>query len=285
MFSRYFHLTENPFGEAPDARYFFLSEPHMSALNHLLATIQSGKGLCAINGEVGTGKTLLSRVALRLLDHQGAATAVIAQPIFQGADFLVQIAREFGLQPDGGAQANVRVELDRLTEFFLRNAEQKRRSVLFIDEAHKLSFEALESVRLLTNLETAREKIVQVVLFSQPELERKLQAHHMRQVKQRLALRTDLRPLRTLETQAYLRHRVDIAGGSNFVRFEPRAADLIHQVSGGVPRLINFYAELALLLAESRQQRLVDRAIVRSALKDVRGEDGLSLKRLLNFGW
>ncbi len=277
MFSRYFQLRDNPFGETPNLRYFFRSQTHYEALIQFFRLLHSGKSLFLVVGEVGTGKTFLCRLIYRMLKEHRFRTALIFQPIFNSEDLLQQISEEFGLAPPEGSGAlSFKEEFLRLQNHFIESAKAGRRCIIMIDEAHKLSFQALETLRLLTNLETDSEKLVSVVLFAQPELEQKLKAYHARQIRQRLAVCANLKPLSPIETESYIGHRMELAGAENFVRFDSRATRWIHKQSRGIPRLINFYAELSLLAAESRQIRLIKEDLVAEAVRQATGKKSTS---------
>ena len=268
IFSRFFNLRINPFGEIADMKQFFSSRTHLLALGATIAALEKGKGLTLIQGEVGTGKTLLCKILSVLLKKSGIKTATLMQPILEGPDLLGQIAEELGLPTETNKNTDLKFRLGQLNNFFLSEAQKGQSTLLLIDEAHKLSFDTLETLRLLTNLESPTGKIVQIVLFAQPELQTKLQTYQMRQITQRVSCLSTLMPLEQKEVGAYIRHRIDQSGGSNFVQFSDGATKAIFKISGGLPRLINFYSELALQQAEISARRLIDGSFMRQILKN-----------------
>ena len=285
MFSPFFHIKENPFGETPNVGYFYKSQTHYEALIHLFTGVNSGKGMHLVVGEVGTGKTLLCRLFMKVAEQRGCRTALILQPIFEPRDLLSHIGDEFGAPKGATSNASLKEELDRLQNFFLDSARLGKRCLLLIDEAHKLSFESLETIRLLTNLETDREKIAQVIFFAQPELSLKLDSYQARQIRQRLVKGATLEPFSLNETEAYVKHRLSLSGAENFVRFNSDALRTLHKHSGGIPRLINFYAEMALARSESLQVRLITGKLVKAVAQtsESRSQPGF-LHSLLDFG-
>lgn len=261
MFSTFFNMKENPFGETPDTRYFFKSASHMAAFRLLASILQNGKGFALLLGEVGLGKTIMCRLFLGLVGKH-ADTALIFNPRLEGGDLIRAVADEFGAPAAIQGQS----QQERLTSFLLANARKNRRSVLFIDEAQALSVETLESVRLLSNLETEKQKLLQIVLFAQPELQVKLSQNQLRQLDQRISEKIQLAPLDLQDTETYIRHRIDISGGGNFVRFEEGALRKIFDRTGGVPRLINFLCESILLAAEKEGQRIISAGFVKKVI-------------------
>jgi general secretion pathway protein A len=264
MYLEYYGLKEAPFSITPDPRYVFLSERHRDALAHLLYGIGKGGsgGFVQLTGEVGTGKTTLSRLLLEQLP-ENTRVALVLNPRISSVEMLETICEELKL--DIAAQrGSVKGLVDILNAYLLDAYAQGLRVVLIIDEAQELSTEALEQVRLLTNLETPTQKLLQVILLGQPELRDKLHQPELRQLAQRITARYHLMPLDRGETEAYVRHRLAVAGGarSPFSRLGLRA---LYQRSGGIPRLINVIADRALMAGFAREQdsigeRLVDRA-------------------------
>ncbi len=267
MFSRYFNLIENPFGETSSERCFFSSPTHLYAIQTAASAIENKKGLVLITGEVGSGKTLLSKITNSILERAGAQTAYIQQPILGGVKILTQIADEFGIERKAEARTQSDLELICLNEHLIKNVAEGKTNVLLIDEAHKLSFDSLEIIRLLANIETHGRKILQTILFAQPELQIKLATNQMRQIQQRITSMAEVQPLSLAETQSYIRFRIDLAGGSNFVWFERCAVKTIFKHSRGIPRLINFYCEIALLAADAQLIRYIKAPLVRENLK------------------
>jgi general secretion pathway protein A len=268
----FYGLAEPPFSLTPDPRFVFLSDRHREALAHLVYGIGQGGagGFVQLTGEVGTGKTTLSRLLLEQLPDN-VRPALILNPRLSAVELVEAIAEELGvdLASVRGSQKGV---VDALNRALLETHAAGKAVVAIIDEAQNLSDDALEQVRLLTNLETARQKLLQIVLLGQPELRDKLAQPHLRQLAQRITARYHLAPLDAEETESYLRHRIAVAGGKRF----PFAADAVralHRHSGGVPRLINILAERALLAGYVGDAATVGRAMVDHAAREVRGLD------------
>ncbi len=244
MYTRAFGLKEKPFSITPDPGYLYLGSRHREALAHLVYGVRERAGFVQLTGEVGTGKTLLTRALLdRLPGH--VDVALVYRPGGTVADFLIAIFRELGIAPPQ-RRHSLRSLVDRLNEHLLASHARGRTTVLLIDEAQNLRPELIEQLRLLTNLETAREKLLHIVLVGQPELDRLLRRRELRQVSQRIAARYHLLPLTRAETAAYVQHRLRVAGAGRALFTRP-ALYWLHRVSGGVPRLINVIADRALL--------------------------------------
>jgi len=264
MYLEYYGLKEAPFSITPDPRYVFLSERHRDALAHLLYGIGKGGsgGFVQLTGEVGTGKTTLSRLLLEQLP-ENTRVALVLNPRISSVEMLETICEELKLDI-GEQRGSVKGLVDALNTYLLDAYAQGLRVVLIVDEAQELSTQSLEQVRLLTNLETPTQKLLQVILLGQPELRDKLHQPELRQLAQRITARYHLTPLDRGETEAYVRHRLAVAGAarSPFSRLGLRA---LYQRSGGIPRLINVIADRALMAGFAREQdsigeRLVDRA-------------------------
>lgn len=274
----FYGLAEPPFSLTPDPRFVFLSDRHREALAHLVYGIGQGGagGFVQLTGEVGTGKTTLSRLLLEQLPDN-VRPALILNPRLSPVELVEAIAEELGvdLSTVRGSQKGV---VDALNRGLLESHAAGKGVVAIIDEAQNLSDEALEQVRLLTNLETARQKLMQIVLLGQPELREKLSQPHLRQLAQRITARYHLAPLDADETEAYLRHRIAVAGGKRF----PFAADAVralHRHSGGVPRLINILADRALLAGYVGDAGTIGRAMVDHAAREVSGEAPATTRR------
>jgi MSHA biogenesis protein MshM len=264
MYAAFFGLREAPFGLTPDTSYFYPNAAHRDALETLLVALGMGEGFIKLVGEVGTGKTLLCRLLLRrLADDPSVATAYIPNPALTPAALRHALAEELGLDcPHNLSQHQI---LQRITDRLIELRSAERKVILIIDEAQALPPDCLEAVRLLTNLETEKSKLLQVVLLGQPELEQRLAAPAARQLRQRITFSARLEALDAQAVEAYLRHRIGVAGGSDRVFSRP-AMRAIARASGGIPRLVNILAHKALLSAfgqgsESIQPRHVRRAV------------------------
>ncbi len=261
MVLEHYGLAEPPFSITPDPRFVFLSERHRDALAHLLFGIGQGGsgGFVQLTGEVGTGKTTLSRLLLEQIP-QNTRVALVLNPRVSAIELLETICEELHIDV-GDRRGSVKALIDALNAYLLDAYAQGLRVVVVIDEAQNLSVEALEQVRLLTNLETDTQKLLQIVLLGQPELRAMLAREDLRQLSQRITARFHLTPLDADETAEYLRHRYRIAGGQRFP-FTARALRRIHARSGGVPRLINVIAERSLLAGYARDATTLDERIV-----------------------
>src|SRR5690349_17222713 len=239
-------LNEPPFSITPDPRFVYLSERHRDALAHLLFGIGQGGGggFVQLTGEVGTGKTTLCRLLLEQLPDN-VRVALVLNPRLSPVELLESIGEELGLDV-APCRGSLKRLVDALNAYLLDAYAQGLRVVLIVDEAQNLSVDALEQVRLLTNLETSTQKLLQIILLGQPELRAMLAREDMRQLAQRITARYHLMPLDANETAAYLRHRFRVAGGLHSP-FTPGAVQRVHRHSSGVPRLINVIAERALL--------------------------------------
>lgn len=265
MYTEFFGLNDKPFAITPDPRYLYLSQRHADALAHLIYGISESGGFIQLTGEVGTGKTTLIRSLLEQLPEK-AEIALILNPQLTRSEFLEAICGELRvpLPPVTSAKALI----DSLNTHLLDAHAQGRRTVLIVDEAQNLSTELLEQVRLLTNLETAKQKLLQIILIGQPELRDQLAQRDMRQIAQRVTGRYHLEPLSREDTVAYVRHRMRVAGAQAEV-FTPAAVREIYRRSRGVPRLINTVADRALLAAYTRDCPRVDGRLVRQAAAEI----------------
>jgi general secretion pathway protein A len=267
MYLEHYGLKEPPFSITPDPRFVFLSERHRDALAHLLFGIGQGGGggFVQLTGEVGTGKTTLSRLLLEQLP-ENTRVALVLNPRLTPIELLETICEELHLDLDG-RRGSAKALVDALNAYLLDAYAKGLRVVLIVDEAQNLSLDALEQVRLLTNLETDTQKLLQIILLGQPELRAMLARPDMRQLSQRITARFHLTPLDADETAAYLRHRYRIAGGQH-LPFTPGAIKRIHAHSAGVPRLINVIAERALLGGYARDAAAVDESTVNQAAQE-----------------
>jgi len=266
MYRAHFQLERAPFSLAPDPDCIYLSAQHQEALAHLTFALERGNGgFAAITGEVGTGKTTLSRVLLADLPTHVRA-AYIFNPRLTGTELLESVCDELAIKIK---RRTVKTMTDAITAFLLKAYAAGERVILIVDEAQGLSAEALEQLRLLTNLETSQDKLLQITLLGQPELATLLQRHDLRQLRQRITLRYHLGPLSRSETYRYIRHRLHHAGGDNNL-FTRAAMYRLHAFSGGIPRLINIAADRALLVAYSANRPRAGFREVRSAIHELR---------------
>ena len=269
MYTRFFGLSEKPFAITPDPRYLYLSERHAEALAHLLYGINESGGFIQLTGEVGTGKTTVVRTLLSRIPHH-ADVAVILNPRVTPVEFLLTICEELGVPLDAADRDSVKQMVDALNRRLLSAHAEGRRVIVIVDEAQNLSAEVLEQVRLLTNLETATQKLLQIILIGQPELRELLDRTDLRQLAQRITGRYHLRPLSREETLQYVRHRLRVAGASGEI-FTPAALREVHRLSSGIPRVINVCCDRALLGAYTQEQRTLGPALVRRAAGEVYG--------------
>ncbi len=268
MYTAFYGLFEKPFALSPDPRYLFFSDAHREALAHLRYGIEQGEGFIAVTGEVGTGKSTLCRA---LIEGLGPETdvAFLFNPPRSATELLQAIAQEYGLDPAGHQRHALNNQLNR---FLLERKKRGRRVLLIIDEAQNLDAHVLEEIRLLSNLETASSKLVQIVLVGQPELDRKLDSSELRQLRQRISVRWFLTPLSQSETAAYVMHRLHVAAGARREIFTRRAEREIFRRTDGVPRRINLLADRSLLAGYGAEARRIGRSVVRRAARELEGE-------------
>src|SRR5262245_32465645 len=269
MYTSFFGLQEKPFAITPDPRYLYLSERHAEALAHLLYGINEAGGFIQLTGEVGTGKTTIIRSLLEQLPEH-ADVALILNPRITPAEFLLTICEELGVPVPEPGRGSVKSLMDLLGHHLLAAHARGRRVVLIVDEAQNLSSETLEQVRLLTNLETATTKLLQIILIGQEELRALLDRPELRQLAQRVTGRYHLSPLSPAESSGYVKHRMRVAGATAEA-FTPSALREIHRLSGGIPRVINVVCDRALLGAFTREEHRVGGGFVRQAASEVYG--------------
>src|SRR5580698_8602138 len=272
MYKAFFKLARNPFDLTPDPTYFVSTRRHNEALAALHYGIRRHKGFVVVTGEVGTGKTLLLRCLLRLLkESKEIAYAYLFNSRLSPTEFLQYILADFGLPAAGKNKSELLLELG---QYLIARGAKKQTTVLIIDEAHHLSAEILEEVRLLSNLETTDDKLLQIVLVGQPELDEKLDSVGLRQLKQRIALRSHLGALDAEETKEYIERRLKIAGGGERSTpiFPPEAIAAIFRTSRGIPRLINSISENSLIAAYARQSSTVTPDIIEDVAREFRLE-------------
>jgi general secretion pathway protein A len=267
MYTEFYGLREKPFALAPDPEFLFLSESHREALAHVLYGIDQGEGFICVTGEVGTGKTTLCRTLLQRLGPE-TEVAFVFNPPGTGDELLRAINVELGLLVEGRSRGELN---DQLNEFLLLQKRKDRRVLLIVDEAQTLSPETLEEVRLLSNLETSTSKLIQILLFGQPELDAQLDSKDLRQLRQRISVRWSLRPLSAHETSEYVRHRVRIAASGDLELFDARGLREIWRRTRGIPRLVNLLCDRSLLAGYAEGARTIGRDQVGQAAREILG--------------
>ncbi|MFT5482660.1 MAG: general secretion pathway protein A [Halieaceae bacterium] len=272
MYHSYFGLEEEPFSIAVNPRFLYMSPRHRDALAHLLYGVGAGGGFILLTGEVGTGKTTIYRCLLEQLPAE-TDIAIILNPTLSSAQLLATICDELEIEYEAET-LNLKLLTDSLHQFLVQNHTRGRNTVLLIDEAQHLGFDALEQVRLLTNLETNTRKLLQIVLVGQPELSVTLARPELRQLSQRITARYSLAPLTLTETRAYIRHRLEVAGmPASRELFSFPVVRLVHRVTRGIPRLINVVCDRSLLGTYGQNRSQIDKAMIKQAAKEVLGSE------------
>ena len=267
MYQKHFGLNELPFGITPDTAYAYSLQHHQEAINTLLLALTQGEGFVKISGEVGTGKTLLCRKLLSELGSEACPVrlAWLPNPHLTPGELRTALALELGLTLAGESELDL---TDRIHRHLISLHRQGSRVVVLIDEAQALPDETLEAIRLFGNLETESSKLLQIVLFGQPELDARLGQPRLRQLRQRIGFSYRLRPLRLDETRAYLEYRLQVSGYRGAALFDGRALRRLWRASRGIPRLINILAQKCLMLAYGQGVRQIDSRLVRLAIRD-----------------
>jgi general secretion pathway protein A len=266
MYAKYFGFDEKPFTLTPNPRFMYLSSNHREAFAHLLYGINNHYGFIELVGEVGTGKTTILRTLLAQLNDETYRTALIFNPCLSGVELLRSINHEFDL-PCASEYSNEL--LGELNRFLLSESEKGRTVVLVIDEAQNLQRDVLEQIRLISNLETENDKLIQIILVGQPELEDILERPDLRQLNQRIAVRYKLEAMSRSETRSYIRHRMGVAGETGGVAFSDTACKLIFLYSRGVPRMVNILCDRALMIAYGDERRLITSTIITRAIREI----------------
>lgn len=275
MFEVFFGLSENPFNLTPDPKFLYLSEVHQEALSHLQYGIEQRKGFVLITGEVGTGKTTICRSLLSMLSNK-TRTALILNPSLSDIELLQTINQDFGIDYCSNSKKDL---LDKLYDFLIDVFVKGENAVLIIDECQNLTPEVLEQIRLLSNLETEKEKLLQIILIGQPELAKMLQSPGLRQINDRIVLRYHIWPLSLPDTKNYLRHRMAVAGAYRTDVFTPGAVRAIYRYSQGLPRKMNAAAERSLLIAYLKGKQKITKNIVSAAIEELKGNYGENVHR------
>lgn len=268
MYKSFYKLQRNPFEITPDPSFLFPTKRHNEALASLYYGVTAHRGFVVLTGEVGTGKTLILRSLLGLLQRRDVAFALIFNPTLSPLEFMRYIARDFGLAVGDKAKDEL---IHVLNGFLLQRHQKGLTTILVVDEAHHLSAEILEEIRLLTNLETSQQKLLQIVLAGQPELDQKLDSYELRQLKQRIALRCHLDALSLHETREYMGRRLQIAGAPvSGEIFSGPAIEAVFRHSRGIPRLVNTICENALLSGYAKQSAIITPEIIDGVARDLR---------------
>jgi general secretion pathway protein A len=265
MYKKFFNLREHPFNVNPDPRYLFLTRDTQEALACLTYGIEARKGFIVLTGEVGTGKTTLINKLLEWLHRENVSTAFVFNPRLTVTQFFDFMMADFGIPCETTMKSQV---LLRLNHWLLERYRAGERAVLIVDEAQNLSLQMLEEIRLLTNLETSTEKLLQIVLAGQPELDRKLNQPELRQLRQRITLRARTRALTLDDTRGYILERLRIAGADGEEIFSPEAIQVVHQFARGIPRVTNLLCEHALINAFVDQRRPIPPEIVEQVVHE-----------------
>lgn len=272
MYTAFFGFKENPFNLTPDPRYLYLTRYHREALDHLLYGINERRGFIAITGGIGTGKTTLCRALLDHLDSQ-TKSALIFSSFISDTEILQTINQEFGIQMPPKAKSK-KDYIDALNRFLLDNFRKGGNALLLIDEAQNLSHTVLEQIRMISNLETEKEKLIQVVLVGQSELKGLLSAPSLRQLNERITVRYDLKPVDSGDLRGYVTHRLSVAGGGGALNFTKGAFSKIYEYSRGNPRRINAVCDRALLIAYAQEKHTITKKMIKEAVRDLSGGTG-----------
>lgn len=265
MYENFYEFLEKPFNTTPDSKFFFPSTKHTEALNSLIYSINERKGFVVITGEIGAGKTTITRTLLGKLDVNTRIAMITNSHVTQ-KELIAQILEELEVEYKSGAKQRM---LSQLNSFLIQQLSQDTNVVLIIDEAQNLTPKVLEEVRMLSNLETEKEKLIQIILVGQPELKKKLENQKLEQFKQRIAVFYHLTPLSHEETKAYIQHRLSLArGGKDMDIFSPEAVEMIYNYSKGTPRLINLVCDSALLSGYIYETKFITDKIVKEVIRE-----------------
>jgi len=272
MYTQFYGLKEKPFNVTSDPNFLFLSRTHKEALSHLLYGIKEKKGFIAITGEIGAGKTTLCKALLNQLGND-VKTAFVFNPNLSGLQLLETMLEDLGITPQ---KRNKMILFKQLNEFLLEELRASHNVVLIIDEAQGLKNSLLEELRMLSNLETPKEKLFQIILVGQPQLTKKLNSPTLVQLRQRIAIRFHLSPLSKDEVKQYIDHRLYVAGSTGDIILTDDALDVLFPYTGGIPRLINLVCDRALLHGYAKGTRILDEKIIRTCVTEI---DGITVER------
>ncbi|MBN2097765.1 MAG: AAA family ATPase [Candidatus Omnitrophica bacterium] len=267
MYQQYFGLEQNPFNVTADPNFLFFSRRHQEAFSQLLYGIKERKGFLAITGEIGTGKTTLCRALLNSLG-ENTKTALILNPSLSKLELLQTILQDFGISWQNNSTLSL---LNILYKFLLKQLSLGNNVVLIIDEAQNLRMHLLEQIRLLSNLETEKEKLLQIVLVGQPQLRQKLERPSLRQLRQRIIVRYHILGLDQDEIAGYIKHRLNVAGSNGRIKFTEQALDEIYRYTQGTPRLINIVCDKALLAGYVYQNKIIDQEMLKECIQELEG--------------
>jgi len=281
MYTKYYGFLEDPFNMTPNPRYFFESAKHTEALSTLVYAIEQRKGFVVITGDIGAGKTTVCRALLNQLNNR-TETALITNTYINAKDLFCTILEDLEIDYTPGSKSRL---LSQLNEHLIICLQQDKNVVLIIDEAQNLTPSVLEEIRMLSNLETDNEKLIQIIFLGQPELKKKLAMQKLEQLRQRIAVYFHLTPLSAEETKKYIRHRLKVASGKDREYFTGRALDLIYTFSRGIPRLINQVADSALLNGFVYEKDIIDEHLMREVIDEaptsrITAEERKAIKKL-----
>jgi len=269
MYLSFYNLIEKPFSLTPDPQFVYLSEHHRTAIESLLYGIYNRVGFMVVTGKIGTGKTTICRALLERLDRK-VRTAVIFNSLITERELLESILQDFGLTSRGKSRKEL---IDTLNTFLVQRLSQGEITVLIIDEAQNLSIPVLEQIRMLSNLETEKEKMLQIILLGQSEFDHMLKHPCLEQLNQRITIRLHLVPFTRSETESYIYQRLTLAGSQGSIIFSKSALDKIHRSSKGIPRLINLFCDRALMGGFVEQAHYIDKEIIKKANRSLNGDD------------
>ncbi len=264
MYNKFYGLKESPFNLTPNSRFFFASHKHTEALDSLIYAIDQRKGFVVITGEIGSGKTTVCRTLLSKLDKH-TQIALVTNTHLSGKDLLMTILEEFEIDFIPGSKSKL---LSQLNAYLINQMQRDNNVVLIIDEAQNLKPSVLEEIRMLSNLETETEKLIQIILMGQPELKQKLSLNSLEQLRQRVAVYFHLSPLNLEETQEYIRYRLRVASGTDREYFSAGALSTIHEFSKGVPRIINQLCDNALLTGYVNELPMIDETVIKEVINE-----------------
>ncbi len=264
MYNKFYGFKESPFNLTPNSKFFFASHKHTEALDSLAYAIDQRKGFVVITGEIGSGKTTVCRTLLSRLDRH-TQVALITNTHLNSKDLLTMVLEDLEIEHGSGSKAKL---LSLLNDYLIDQIQRDNNVVLIIDEAQNLKPAVLEEIRMLSNLETETEKLIQIILLGQPELKQKLALSRLEQLRQRVALYFHLTPLNEEETKEYILHRLKIASGTDHQYLTPEALDLVYQFSKGVPRLVNQICDSAFLTGYVNETRVIDDQLMKEVINE-----------------